>query len=77
MKRTNLVLDDVLLKEATQVLGMKTYSATVNLALKEALRLRRIQTIPGFFGRLTWTGDLAEMREDRVTPARGKRRARS
>jgi hypothetical protein len=77
MKRTNLVLDDALLKEATQTLGMKTYSATVNLALKEALRLRRIQTIPGFFGRLKWVGNLSEMREDRVPPARGKRKARS
>jgi hypothetical protein len=77
MKRTNLVLDDVLLQEATQALGMKTYSATVNLALKEALRLRRIQTIPSFFGRLKWVGNLSEMREDRVLPARGKKKARS
>ena len=32
MKRTNLVLDADLLEEATRVLGVKTYSAAVNLA---------------------------------------------
>ena len=77
MKRTNLVLNDALLREATQALGMKTYSATVNLALEEALRLRRIQRIPTFFGRLKWVGNLAEMREDRPAPPLRKRKARS
>ncbi|MGH9618518.1 MAG: type II toxin-antitoxin system VapB family antitoxin [Bryobacteraceae bacterium] len=33
MKRTNLVLDEKLLAEATRTLGVKTYSAAVNLAL--------------------------------------------
>ena len=39
MRRTNLVLDEALLEEATRVLGVKTYSAAVNLALAEALRV--------------------------------------
>ncbi len=34
MKRTNLVLDEELLKEATREMGLKTYSATVNAILK-------------------------------------------
>jgi Arc/MetJ family transcription regulator len=64
MKRTNLVLDEDLLNEATRVLGLKTYSATVNRALAEAIRVRKIQGLQTFFGSGLWAGDLAEMRED-------------
>jgi Arc/MetJ family transcription regulator len=87
MKRTNLVLDGDLLEEATRVLGVKTYSAAVNLALGEVLRIKKIQSLPGFFGRVQWDGELSEMRGDapddnrlrrtqRPTPkaATGKRR---
>ena len=72
MKRTNLVLDERLLLQATQVLAAKTYSAAVNTALEEVIRLRKIQTIPHFFGSGIWEGDLSQMREDR--PPRGRRR---
>jgi Arc/MetJ family transcription regulator len=74
MKRTNLVLDASLLETAMRELQTKTYSATVNLALQEVLRMRRIQTLSRFFGKGLWQGDLSEMREDR--PAR-KRRSRA
>jgi Arc/MetJ family transcription regulator len=73
MKRTNLVLDEKVLEEATRVLGAKTYSATVNLALEEVLRLRKIQSLPQFFGQGLWKGDLAEMREDRPRRRRSGR----
>lgn len=65
MKRTNLVLDEQLLKHTTQVLGERTYSATVNRALAEALRNHKIQNISNFFGADLWEGDLSAMREDR------------
>ena len=65
MRRTNLVLDEHLLEQATQVLGTKTYSAAVNTALEEIIRLKKIQGIPRFFGSGIWEGDLAAMREDR------------
>ncbi len=64
MKRTNLVLDEELLEEAVRVLGVKTYSATVNLALKEALRMRRIQGLADHIGNVEWLGDLSKMRAD-------------
>ena len=67
MKRTNLALDEELLQEAVRVLGTKTYSATVNLALSEVLRMKRIQGLADHFGKVVWQGDLSEMRED--TPA--------
>ena len=65
VKRTNLVLDERLLEEATRALAVKTYSAAVNIALEEVIRLRKIQSIPNFFGTGIWRGDLAQMREDR------------
>ena len=67
MKRTNLVLDENLLEEATRALGAKTYSATVNLALAEALRVKKIRELPAFFGSRLWQGDLSAMREDQPT----------
>ncbi len=75
MKRTNLVLDGELLEEATRALGVKTYSAAVNLALEEVIRLKKIQSLPQFFGQGLWQGNLSEMREDRggkSTPSRRK-----
>jgi Arc/MetJ family transcription regulator len=74
MRRTNLVLDEQLLEEATRELGMKTYSATVNYALKEALRMRRVEQLSEFFGKKLWRGNLSKMREDRTArQARGRR----
>ncbi len=65
MKRKHLLLDEKLLDEAVRVLRVKTYSAAVNAALVEVLRVRKIQSLPDFFGRIDWQGDLSEMREDR------------
>jgi Arc/MetJ family transcription regulator len=70
MKRTNLVLDEALLEEATRVLKAKTYSAAVNRALEEAIKIKRIQSLTSYFGTGLWKGDLSEMREDQgVDPA--------
>jgi Arc/MetJ family transcription regulator len=76
MKRTNLVLDANILDEATRVLGLKTYSATVNRALAEVLRIRKIQSLSTFFASQMWEGDLAVMREDRVSPQRRRAQGR-
>lgn len=65
MKRTNLVLDEDLLKRVTHALGVKTYSAAVNLSLAETLRMKKIRALPNFFGKGLWKGDLSEMRDDR------------
>jgi hypothetical protein len=64
MKRTHLALDANLLDEAKRVLGLKTYSATVNRALSETLRVRKNQTLSTFFFKHLWEGNLAAMRED-------------
>ena len=72
MKRTSLVLDERLLEEATQVLAARTYSAAVNLALEEVLRVRKIQSLPRHFASGIWERDLSQMREER--PSRKYRR---
>ncbi len=65
MKRTNLVLDEQLLEEATRLSGEKTYSATVQRALAELVRRIRARRILELRGSGLWQGDLAEMRADR------------
>lgn len=65
MKRTNLVLNEKLLEEATRVTGEKTYSATVNRALEELLKRSRARQILGLAGSGEWSGDLGAMRNDR------------
>ena len=64
MKRTNVVLSDEILQEATRVLGVKTYSAAINMALEEAIRVKKIRNMAALFGSDLWQGNLAEMRED-------------
>ena len=76
MKRTNLVLDEDLLESATRVLGVKTYSAAVNIALAETLRVKKIESLPNFFGKGLWQGNLSEMREDKPRMRSGKKPVR-
>jgi Arc/MetJ family transcription regulator len=64
MKRTNLVLDEQLLLEATRLCGGKTYSGTVNLALKDFVRRARARRILDLAGTGLWEGKLEEMRAD-------------
>jgi Arc/MetJ family transcription regulator len=72
MKRTNLVLDEQLLKEATRLAGAKTYSGTVNLALQDFVRRARARRILELAGAGLWEGDLAEMRADAPRGRKGK-----
>lgn len=65
MKRTNLIIDEQLLAEAKRLLGANTQSDTVNQALAETIRMLKIRGLIGFFGTGVWTGDLAEMRDDK------------
>jgi len=71
MKRTNLVLDEETLEEATRLSGEKTYSAAVMRALEDFVRRARARQILDLRGSGLWEGDLSEMRRD------GKRRKRT
>jgi Arc/MetJ family transcription regulator len=65
MKRTNLVLREDLLEEATRLSGEKTYSRAVERALEEYVRRAKARQILQLHGSGLWEGDLAVMREDR------------
>jgi Arc/MetJ family transcription regulator len=70
MKRTNLVLDEEILEEATRVSGEKTYSAAVMRALEDFVRRARARQILELRGSGLWDGDLAAMRRDRSSKKR-------
>ena len=74
MKRTNLVLDEHLLEEATRLSGMKTYSRTVQLALEDFVRRIKARQILSLRGSGAWEGDLEEMRGDARPRGRRTRR---
>lgn len=78
MKRTNLVLDMDLLKEATRLSGEKTYSRAVERALEDFVRRIKSRRILELTGSGLWDGDLAEMRGNHVaeTQKRYKRVSR-
>jgi Arc/MetJ family transcription regulator len=72
MKRTNLVLDERLLEQATKLAGEKTYSRTVGLALEDFVRRMQARQILSLRGSGAWHGDLRAMRDD-ASPRRVRR----
>ena len=63
--RTNIVIDDQLMKETLRVTGLKTKREVVELGLRTLLRLRQQEEIRRFRGKLDWQGNLDAMRADR------------
>jgi len=76
MKRTNLVLDGDLLEEAARLSGERTYSKTVERALREMVRRVKARQILDLAGSGLWQGDLAVMREDKGVYRTRRRGAR-
>ncbi len=61
-KRTNIVIDEKLLKTAGEILGTKTKRETVEEALKRIVNLKEQAEIKKLFGKLKWEGNLQESR---------------
>jgi len=74
MKRTNLVLNEDLLEEATRLSGERTYSRAVERALEDFVRRAKARRILELSGTGLWQGELSVVREDR--PAYGAKRPR-
>ena len=74
MKRTNLVLDEALLEEATRLSGERTYSRAVERALQDFVRRAKARRILELSGSGLWQGDLSVVREDRGVYRTKKRR---
>ena len=62
--RTNIVIDDRLMREALQAAGLKTKRETVELGLRTLVRLKRQAEIRRLRGKVDWQGDLETMRSD-------------
>ncbi len=63
--RTNIVIDDKLMKDALRATGLKTKREAVELGLRTVLRLRQQEDLRRFRGKVNWQGDLDAMRTDR------------
>jgi Arc/MetJ family transcription regulator len=63
--RTNIVIDDKLMKETLRLTGLKTKREAVELGLRTVVRLRKQEEIRRFRGKLNWQGDLDAMRSDK------------
>jgi Arc/MetJ family transcription regulator len=66
--RTNIVIDDALMKDALEATGLSTKREAVELGLRTLVRLNRQSNIRRFRGRLKWEGDLEAMRIDPQRP---------
>ena len=62
--RTNIVIDDKLMKETLRLTGLRTKREAVELGLRTIVRLRKQEAIRSFRGKLKWQGDLDAMRAD-------------
>ena len=62
--RTNIVIDEKLMKETLRLTGLKTKREAVELGLRTIVRLRKQEQIRRFRGKLPWHGDLDAMRTD-------------
>jgi Arc/MetJ family transcription regulator len=61
--RTNIVIDDALMREALRATGLKTKKEAVELGLRTLVKLNRQAAIKNFRGKLAWEGNLRESRK--------------
>jgi Arc/MetJ family transcription regulator len=63
--RTNIEIEDKLMKDALRATGAKTKREAVELGLRTLVQLRAQEKARELKGRITWEGDLTSMRTDR------------
>jgi Arc/MetJ family transcription regulator len=66
MHRTNVELDEKLVKEAMKLTGIDTKKELINYALIELVRKIKRKGILELEGKVKWEGNLGEMRKSRV-----------
>jgi len=66
MLRTNIELDEKLVKEAMRLTRKKTKKELVNYALEELIARLKRKKVLELEGNVRWTGDLREMRKNRA-----------
>ncbi len=63
--RTNIVIDDKLMRDALRATGLKTKREAVELGLRTLLHMHKQDEIRRLRGKLHWQGDLEAMRTDK------------
>lgn len=61
--RTNIEIDDKLMNDVLKATGARTKKEAVELGLKTLIKLKKQEGIKAFKGKLSWAGDLDEMRK--------------
>ncbi|MBV9072323.1 MAG: type II toxin-antitoxin system VapB family antitoxin [Acidobacteria bacterium] len=65
-KRTNIVVNDLLMRKARKLTGLKTQREIVERALELLVRSEERKGILKFYGSGIWSGDLKASRRNRV-----------
>jgi len=63
--RTNVVIDDNLIKSALETSGMKTKKDAIEAGLKLLVKFNRQAKVRDFRGKLKWIGNLDAIRTDK------------
>ncbi len=64
--RTNIVIDDDLMRQALVATGLKTKREVVEEGLRVLVRAENRAGILALRGTVTWDGDLDDMRTDKI-----------
>lgn len=64
--RTNVVIDDKLIREAMRATGLKTKRAVIEEGLRTLVQLRGQSRIRRWRGKFKWQGNLEELRAGRT-----------
>lgn len=67
--RTNIVIDNSLMRQAMKATGLSTKKAVVEEGLRLLIRAKGQEAIRRLRGKVAWEGDLSVMREGRVRAA--------
>ena len=64
--RTNIVIDEELIREAMKATGLKTKRAVVEAGLQALIQIKGQTDIRRLRGKVKWEGDLDELRQSRI-----------
>ena len=67
MGRTNINLDDTLVKRGLKITGVRTKRELIDFALRELIRKEDQKSILSLEGRIRWEGELDEVRKGRFS----------
>ena len=66
--RTNVEIDDELMREALWLTGLKTKRAAIEAGLRMLVRVKQQEDILHLAGKVHWEGNLDESRQSRSLP---------